>query len=283
MKRAVFPAMGTSIDVTATTDRGIESTRRLFETVEDACSRFRPESELSLANNDARRIVPVSPLLAGVLRAAEHARAVTGGLVDAGLGEAVLAWGYDRSFGSLDTMTDREAPTLPAEPEWSTDGSALVRTPGTSIDLGGIAKGWAGDLAIERGHARIVSAGGDVRSVAADAGVQIVDPWGDVLASIRVGVGAIATSSVARRRWRFGDGEAHHLIDPRTMRPSEGPILQATAITSTAAEAEAAAKAIVLLGVDGLAWADRQAWIRGALAVWSNGCAYGTTGLEMAA
>jgi len=283
MKRAVFSAMGTSIDVRAATDGGIDSTRRIFETVEEACSRFRPESELSRTNDDADRIVTVSPLMACALRAAEHARTITGGLVDAGLGGAVRAWGYDRSFESLEDGLGCETSDQTAAPEWSIDGTTLVRSPGVNIDLGGVAKGWTCDLAVERGHATIVSAGGDVRSASNDARVEIVDPWGDVAALIRLGVGALATSSIARRRWRYGSGEANHLIDPRTMRPSDGPVLQATAITATAVEAEAAAKAIVLLGVGGLAWADRQPWIRAALAVWRSGCVYGTTGLEMAA
>lgn len=283
MKRAIFSAMGTSIDVRAVTGGGIDGTRQVFETVEDACSRFRSESDLSRTNDDPNRIVTVSPLMARALRAAEHARTITGGLVDAGLGGAVRAWGYDRSFESLEDGLGGGTPEHTAAPEWSIDGTTLVRSPGVSIDLGGVAKGWTCDLAVEQGHATIVSAGGDVRSAADKARVEIVDPWGDVAALIHLGIGALATSSVSRRRWRFGAGEANHLIDPRTMRPSDGPVLQATAITSTAVEAEAAAKAIVLLGVDGLAWADRQPWIRAGLAVWRSGCVYGTTGLELAA
>jgi FAD:protein FMN transferase len=283
MKRNIFHAMGTSVDVTATSDGAIDHTRRVFETIEGCCSRFRPESELSRMNDDPDRVVPVSALMARVLQAADHVRSITGGLVDAGLGEAVRAWGYDRSFDRLGDRLDGVAPTRLPETKWTIHESTLARTPGTRIDLGGIAKGWTCDLAVEQGHAMIVSAGGDVRSAADHARVEIIDPWGDVAATIPLGVGALATSSVSRRRWRFGGSEANHLIDPRTMRPSDGPVLQATAITATAVEAEAAAKAIVLLGVDGLAWADRQPWIRGALVVWTSGCVYGTSGLEMAA
>ena len=47
MKRDLFRAMGTTIDVTAATDDAIAETRRIFETVEETCSRFLPESELS--------------------------------------------------------------------------------------------------------------------------------------------------------------------------------------------------------------------------------------------
>jgi len=283
MKRDLFAAMGTTIDVTAPTEDAIAETRRLFDAVERTCSRFLPESELSRVNRAPEAEVSLSPLMARVMHAADTARTISHGLVDAGLGAAVHAWGYDRSFEAVNERSDRVAPIGATRPEWSVQGSALTRRTGTTIDLGGVAKGWTCDLAIERGHACIVSAGGDVRSVAPDAMVEIVDPWGDIAASVLLGVGALATSSVSRRRWRVGDREANHLIDPRTMEPSIGPVLQASAMAATALEAEAAAKAILLQGSDGLAWADRQPWIRSALAVWHDGNVYATTGLEMAA
>jgi thiamine biosynthesis lipoprotein len=283
MKRDLFRAMGTTIDVTAPTEDAIAETRRLFEAVEGTCSRFLPESELSRVNRVPEAEVSLSPLMARVMHAAHTARTISHGLVDAGLGAAVHAWGYDRSFEAVNDRSDRAAPVVPTRPEWSVQGAVLTRRPGTTIDVGGVAKGWTCDLAVERGNACIVSAGGDVRSAAPDAMVEIVDPWGDTAASVLLGVGALATSSISRRRWRVGDREANHLIDPRTMEPTVGPVLQASAITATALEAEAAAKAILLQGPDGLAWADRQPWIRGALVVWHDGNVYATTELEMAA
>ncbi len=129
----------------------------------------------------------------------------------------------------------------------------------------------------------VASAGGDVRSSDPEATVEIVDPWDATATTIHLGVGALATSSVSRRRWTVGGVEANHLIDPRTMRPTSSPVLSATAITATAVEAEAAAKTILLRGADGLAWADRQSWISAALVVWNDGTVYSTTGLEIAA
>ncbi|MGB5567530.1 MAG: FAD:protein FMN transferase [Acidimicrobiia bacterium] len=283
MKRDLFQAMGTTVDVTAPTDDAMVETRRLFDAVEGTCSRFLLESELNHINRCPASEVSLSPLMAQVMHAADTARTISHGFVDAGLGAAVRAWGYDRSFEGVRDRSDRAAPVVETRPEWSVQGAVLTRSRGTTIDLGGVAKGWTCDLAVERGDACIVSAGGDVRSAVPDAVVEIVDPWGDITASALLGVGALATSSVSRRRWRFGDREANHLIDPRTMEPSVGPVLQASAITATALEAEAAAKAILLQGADGLAWADRQPWIRGALAVWRDGNVYATTGLEMAA
>lgn len=283
MRRDVFAAMGTSVDVTAATAAAIAETRQLFQVVESACSRFLPSSELSAINTSSAMSVSLSPLMARVLTAADRARTLTEGLVDAGIGEAVRSWGYDRTFEDVVDRDDLEGVQADRSRRWSLEGSVLTRGVGTKIDLGGIAKGWTSDLAIEEGLAHVVSAGGDVRSAVGDARVEIVDPWGDIATTVHVGRGALATSSASRRRWRVGQREVNHLIDPRSMEPTNSPILQASAITATALEAEAAAKAILLLGSDGLAWADRQPWIRGALAVWHDGNVYATTGMELAA
>jgi thiamine biosynthesis lipoprotein len=159
----------------------------------------------------------------------------------------------------------------------------LTRQPGTSIDLGGIAKGWACDRAIELGLARIVSAGGDVRSSSEDALVDVIDPWGDTVVVVPLGNGALATSSVTRRRWRVGNEDAHHLIDPRTLAPARTPVFSATVVAATATEAETGAKAVLLQGTEGLTWAQRQPWILGALVVWHDGSAYATKHLKVAA
>ncbi|HZD17900.1 MAG TPA: FAD:protein FMN transferase, partial [Actinomycetota bacterium] len=62
---------------------------------------------------------------------------------------------------------------------------------------------------------------------------------------LRLASGAVATSSITRRAWGPG---LHHLIDPATGRPSDGPVLQATVWAPTCAEAEIAAKATLLEG-----------------------------------
>jgi thiamine biosynthesis lipoprotein ApbE len=67
------------------------------------------------------------------------------------------------------------------------------------------------------------------------------------------------------------------------MRPVETPIVSATVVAETATEAEAGAKAVLILGVEGLAWAATQPWISGALAFWEDGSVYATPGLGLVA
>jgi len=277
-----FRALGTEIMAVADESRGLDGVRALFEQVEACCSRFRPESELSRLNAAPGDPVRVSPLLAAALEAASRGRALTGGLVDAAVGQAVRAWGYDRTFAEVRDL--EAAPSdLPEAPAWEIGGTVLRRPPGTLLDLGGVAKGWTCDRAVEGGLAAVVSAGGDVRSADERTRVEILGIGGEVAARLRLGVGALATSSTLRRRWRTGGLAVHHLIDPRTMAPAVSPVVSATAVAETAADAEAGAKAILLLGEDGLAWADRQPWLRAALVVWHDGSVFATTGVEVAA
>jgi thiamine biosynthesis lipoprotein len=216
-----------------------------------------------------------------VIRAADFARTLTGGLVDVGIGSAVSGWGYDRTFDevvALDTL-----PGHLARPDWTLEDGVLFLSEATTLDLGGVAKGWTCDRAVEDGMCVVASAGGDMRSGHSDTTVTVLDPWDSVAAHIRLGVGALATSSVARRRWKAGGREVSHLIDPRTMEPVDTPVLSATVLAGTAVEAEAGAKSVLLLGEDGLAWADDQPWIRATLIVWHDGSVYATRGLKLAA
>jgi thiamine biosynthesis lipoprotein len=175
------------------------------------------------------------------------------------------------------------APARRPTPVWGVQDGWLHRPADVQIDLGGIAKGWTCDLAVEEGLALVASAGGDLRSSDDATTVEIVDPWSKPAATVALGVGALATSSVTRRRWRVEQRDVHHLIDPRTRQPSASPILSASALAATAVEAEAAAKATLLLGAGGLAWAQRQPWVRGAVVVWDDGSVFATTGLEVTA
>jgi thiamine biosynthesis lipoprotein len=279
---ASFTAMGTTIALTASSEDRIVATQNWFEDVEQCASRFRETSDLTALNDDPAAMVRVTPMLAEVLTAADGMRRRTSGLVDPAVGGDVVRWGYDRTFAAVrDLPSAVGAPS--GTPSWMIEGGIVRRTPGLRLDLGGIAKGWTADRAVEKGLAVIVSAGGDVRSSHPDAVVQVLGPDEDVVAVVALGSRALATSSVSRRRWRVGGHAAHHIIDPRTSAPAISPIVSATVVAATAVEAEAGAKAMLLHGVDGLAWVAAQPWLDAGLVVWADGSVFATKGLEVAA
>ncbi len=269
-----FGAMGTKVEVHASSASAHQAVRHRIESFEQAFSRFRDDSELSRINAATGSGVSVSPDMRGILEAAAIMKRRTNGLFDVGVGEAMSDWGYDRSFE--DIVEGRRAPASSSPPQWRIDDGVVSLGPGTRLDLGGIAKGWAADRIVEAGIADVVSVGGDLRSTDETLVVDVLDHFDEVAAEVEVGVGALATSSRMKRTWLVDGARVHHLIDPRTMRPADTPTLSATVVADTAVEAEVAAKVILLMGADGLWWADRQDWIRYALVVWSDASVFST-------
>lgn len=272
--RASVRAMGTEVSFWLRADRGEEAAIRLLEEAvarfiryEKTFSRFDPESELCALNRCAGRPARVGRDMFALLTAASRHRITTGGLFDPTLLGALEAAGYDRDFSRLNQSDpptvvpyeENEPPApLPGAPENRTfDLHRTVRgvhlSPGTRLDLGGIAKGWSVDRVAEwlgtYGDV-LVDAGGDVRAVGNypwRLGVAL--PEGGLQPRpITLRTGAIATSSVLKRSWKSGGSPQHHLIHPRTGRPVDAEVAQATVVAETAEEAEVWAKVIILGG-----------------------------------
>jgi thiamine biosynthesis lipoprotein len=279
MTISTFRAMGTTVEVHGR-EQGIRRSERVFASYEGRFSRFLPDSELSQINRSASSpsggTQKVSAAMNDLLTLASDLKRRTEGLVDIGVGRAVSDWGYKESYENLDPP--QSPPSAPSSIGWAIEDGCVYLEPGTQIDLGGIAKGWTADRVVETGLAEMVSAGGDLRSSDPSLVVEIMDEHERVSAEVHVGEGALATSSQCSRRWMVGSLSANHIIDPRTSRPVISPVRSASVVAATAAEAEAGAKAVLVKGQDGLAWADQQDWIHRALVVWDDGSVYANGG-----
>jgi thiamine biosynthesis lipoprotein len=71
---------------------------------------------------------------------------------------------------------------------------------------------------------------------------------------VRLPSGAIATSSTACRQWRRAAQTMHHIVDPRTGQPADGPWRTASVAAATCAEANAAATAAIVGGDGAAEW-----------------------------
>jgi thiamine biosynthesis lipoprotein len=122
--------------------------------------------------------------------------------------------------------------------------------PGTSLDLGGIAKGYAADLALAALRDRCVTSGlvdlgsSSIGAFGQSLEIQVRDPeradaspW----ASFRVTQGAVSTSG--------GDQRPGHILDPRTGRAADR-VLSATVVADAGIEADALSTALFVLGAD---------------------------------
>lgn len=280
-----FDALGGGVELFAVgPSEPLEATAEWILGLHRRLTRFEPDSELSRFNASAGEWTAVSAELEDLIRASLSASEESDGLVHVGVLPALLAAGYDRTFEEVtarasspnthvfprrkgaishrngaiphrngakphlrgaETRTSSNGPLPPLPTLLKVRPGAALLQPGAAIDLGGIAKGWIADRAVERlGSNSLVSCGGDLH---ARGGGESGEGW-------PVGFGdrtlllkdlAAATSGTTKRRW--GDG-LHHLIDPRTGAPSTTELHEVSVLAETAVDAEILAKTAFLLG-----------------------------------
>lgn len=238
-----FRAMGTDWWLAADRDELLAPARAEIERLESIFSRFRPDSALSRLNRD--RWIE-EPSLSVVVAAALAARDATDGAFDPTLGAELADWGYDLTFSALRGGRGG-SPALRSALDVRVAGDAVTLTGQGSLDLGGIAKGWAVDHIAawlrERGSKwALVDGGGDLCGFGASW--RVGTPSGHAL---WINENAVATSSTRHRRWTCADGtEANHILDPALAAPARGSVHTVTVQAATACEADVWAKALLL-------------------------------------
>jgi len=283
--KAEFRALGTGAVVVAT-DRGRIATatmevRQELAQIDAACSRFRADSELEVANHASGHLVVVGPLLAEAIEVALRAARITEGDVDPTVGAAMQAVGYDRDFEEIRSPGARSSgirstagPTVGGTPapgwqlvsfdrRWGT-----LRLPaGVHLDLGATAKALAADRAARRAQAEVgggilVSLGGDLATAGEPPGpgwlVRVTD-WhgsgpGAPGQTVKLESGGLATSSTTVRRWSQGGRDRHHILDPGTGLPA--PVVWRTVSVAAAScvDANIASTAAIVRGQSSPAW-----------------------------
>jgi thiamine biosynthesis lipoprotein len=249
-----FDAMGCTVLTYGATPQEHSSIVELFAERESTFSRFIPDSELARVNAATAAAIVVSETFASGVRDAIVAARATSGLVDPTLGDAVVAAGYDVDLAQL--PADGPAPRAGRTGRWHDLRIAdrLVSRPvGVALDLNGVVKGRTVDdaLALLSGNG-FVSAGGDI---ATRGSLRVLLPGGG---AVRVGAGGVATAGRVKRRWQRGGRQQHHLIDPRTGRPSTSRWTEVTVVAGSCLGADVAARAAFLLDADGPAWLDER-------------------------
>ncbi|HSM34626.1 MAG TPA: FAD:protein FMN transferase [Anaerolineae bacterium] len=259
-----FASMGGCVSLRIATPPGteiaaecdLEMVARRIERWAERITRFAEGSELVALNRErAQPSTSVGPSLGALLARSRQLSEATGGLVDVTLLDARLT----AEQGGSTQLTDTDWRLLPSGRRWR-----VLRQSALAFDLDGVGKGWIADRALgllRRYPCAMVDADGDVAFRAeggCDWGIAIADPrMGDgdlgVLAPPPGRGGAtfgIATSGTSVHRWQVGTGWAHHLIDPRSGRPSDSDVVQATVVADGALMAEALAKSVVIAGAD---------------------------------
>lgn len=266
-----WPLMGTLFRATVWTRdstsgaRLIRNARDSVVLVDSLMSTYRPSSEISLVNTSAGLKTPVrvSTQTMAVLQKARFYWEVSGGAFDPTVGPIVTAWGFEGSRPrrpsprALDSLR-----ALVGFGDVELDSAAgTVRLPRTSmrLDLGGIAKGYALDLArkvladpsIQGGS---VDLGGNVLLFGRPPGggkwrIAIVDPRRGErpIGELSLDSGAVATSG-NYEHYVVIDGKRYgHIMDPRTAMPARG-VLSATAVGPLGEWSDGLSATLFLLG-----------------------------------
>jgi len=245
-----------------------------FERIDQSMSRYKPESELSKVNRLAGdKAVPVSDELFWILNKSQKISQLSNGA-------------FDMTFASLGYLYDFRKKEQPDKaliktllPKINYHHVSLTKTAGEKtvsfteknvmLDLGGIAKGYTVDKAIEilqvNGikHARL-SAGGDMRLLGDKKGkpwmVGIKDPRNEANFVVALPLANISISTSGDYERFFIDAEGkriHHILSPKTGRPARG-VESVSVIGPDTTTTDGLSTAIFVLGVEkGLTLVDK--------------------------
>lgn len=281
------PLLGTLVEICAWGGaHGIAAVASAFEAVAQVqrlMSVHDPDSDVSRLNRAGRdRSVQVHAWTAEVLRFALKLQQESGGAFDCGIGSALERAGF---------LPAGAAPAGPAGAVADVDSvhfdgpvEARMKKP-VCLDLGGVAKGYAVDRAVEALSdsgvaAGLVNAGGDLRAFGLDGfPIMVRDPSspGRYARAFRLSTGAVATSA-GYYSSGLADGEpVMPIFDPLRKRFLQSD-LSVTVIATTCMAADALTKVAAILGVGAVPvlrrhGADALWWQRGRIrTTWEARC-----------
>ena len=259
--------MGTVVEITwvgsSSSEKVIKQAFDAIKSVDGAMNPDRPGSELSRINAHAGEDpLVISPLTCRVIYEGLLIGKETNGTFDITMGPLIKLWGWD-------TKNPHLPPELAIANALKNTGIDKVRCDpithrislkikGMSLDLGGIAKGFAVDRASALLNAKgihnfIVNAGGDLYTSGAPLqrlwhiGIQDPDDPKAVIAIVSLSDRAIATSGDYERYFIKGHVRYHHILNPRTGLPARG-LRSVSVLAKNTMDADALATALFVMG-----------------------------------
>jgi thiamine biosynthesis lipoprotein len=263
-------AMGTIVTIQVVRSRGaarapvnhaIERAFGWFYEIEERCSRFNRQSELMQLTEQLMAQPGVPVAVSAILFEAVHFALLvaeeSGGAFDPVVGHRMQARGFNREYGTgaiVDAHPHDDDVTY-RDVVLDSDRKTILLLRPLTLDLGGVAKGLAVDLAareLEPFENFAIDAGGDLYLGGRN---ERGDPWTvgvrhprndrELIASLHVSNQAVCTSGDYERRTPQPGGS--HILDPRTGESSDR-VASATVVASGAMLADALSTAAFVLG-----------------------------------
>lgn len=294
--------MGTALEVVLKAGSE-EEAKKAFEAVEaemrrveSVMSEWQDGSPVSEVNREAGvRPVKVPSELFNVISGAVTVARLTGGAFDPTWAALRGLWVFTPGLENVPSEEEIAARLglvgyLHVELD-SARETVFLRKKGAALGLGGIAKGYAVDRAMQEISSlgirdAIVKAGGDIRVQGSEGdggweiGVQDPRARERIMARLTLTDISISTSGDYERYFVKDGRRYHHIIDPRKGYPAEG-VMSATVIGPDTMTTDALATAVFVLGPEnGIDLAERLPGIE-AVVVDSSGVVHSTSGIDL--
>jgi thiamine biosynthesis lipoprotein len=243
-------------------EAGVARAAAWFQTLNDACTRFDPASELRRLSTRIGAPTPVSAILFQAVQFALAVAEQSGGAFDPTIGLQLEAHGFDtefRSGKSMRTRLDHEDAASYRDVQLDPVARTITLRRPLLLDLGAVAKGLAIDMAareLQEFKNFAIDGGGDLYLGGSNAegnpwnvGIRHPRDEHQLVDTLRVSDTAVCTSGDYERR-SMHDGPGHHIIDPRTGR-STNALASVTVVAASAMLADALGTAAFVLGPTG--------------------------------
>ena len=257
--------------ITAYSKNAEDATRAAFDEIariHKLTDFFDENSDVSRINNSkANESVAVDPIVLEILETALEMCKDSEGAFDVTLAPVSMLWKFDE--GKSVPPSDEQIKTALASVK---NGGIVVDKESmtvtklsdeTKLDLGGIAKGYAGDAAAkvlrEMGvKAAIVDLGGNISCVGKNPnskdgkwriGLQKpFAPTGEYSETVEINEASVVTSGTYQRYFEYSGERYHHIIDPVTGQPSKQDFNSVTVVGGSSMQADCLATAAYVLG-----------------------------------
>ena len=244
----------------------IEKAFAEIERIEALLSRFKPQSDISRINQDGYvRATKVSPETIALLERSIEFSRLTDGAFDVTIWPLIETWGVDQGkrehLPSAEELVEaKDLVSYTYIDIIKSEQSIFLAIPGMSLDLGGIAKGYAVDRAsavlkqegIKNG---LVNAGGDIYAFGERAEeekwkIALQHPRKSelMMASLELKDKAVATSGDYQKYIEIEGRRYSHIINPKTGYPSTDAAISVTVLAKSCLGADALATSVSVLG-----------------------------------
>ncbi|MGE4272989.1 MAG: FAD:protein FMN transferase [Desulfitobacterium sp.] len=193
---------------------------------------------------------------------------LSGGAFDVTIGPIVKSWGIGSAGERIpsDAELQKLLPLVNYQDLIIEGNTGYLKNEGQEVDLGGIAKGYAGDVAVEiyKKHgieSAFINLGGNVVTMGSKpdgspwrVGVRNPRPSsaenGELVGMVEVIDKAVVTAGDDQRFFEEGGIRYHHILNPHTGYPAQSDLMSVTLITDSSLEADALDTAAFILGLE---------------------------------